>query len=222
VPGFIDLSGQEAWQFELGIRGHTGSAAWDIAAFDVELENEILNVNVQPFPNAPFTVPTYRNSPRTRHYGVEAGMEVGMKNGILSRGSEPDAARLRLAYTFARYRFVNDPEHEGNDIPGAPEHHVQAEVRYQHPSGFSLAPRLEWVPKSYFINSENSASNRGWATLGVRAEQEISRLGLTAFGAVENLTDTKYSGSVQVDNAAGASFEPADGRAFYVGFRWSR
>jgi iron complex outermembrane receptor protein len=153
---------------------------------------------------------------------VEAGVELDVMNRLLSRGTEHDGARLRLAYTFARYRFVNDPEHQGNDIPGAPEHHIQAEVRYQHPSGFSLAPRLEWVPKSYFINSENWASNRGWATLGVRAEQDLPRLGLTVFGAVENLTDTKYSGSVQVDNAAGRSFEPADGRAFYVGFRWNR
>ncbi len=222
VPGFIDLAGQDAWQFEMGVRGHTGTAAWDIAGFDVELENEILNVNVQPFPNAPFTVPTYRNSPRTRHYGVEAGLSVDVLNGILSRGSEQDAARLRLAYTFARYRFVRDPEHSGNDIPGAPEHHIQAEMRYQHPSGFSFAPRLEWVPKSYFINSENSASNRGWATLALRAEQDLPRLGLTMFGAVENVTDTNYSGSVQVDNAAGRSFEPADGRAFYVGLRWNR
>jgi iron complex outermembrane recepter protein len=222
VPGFIELAGQDAWQFELGIRGHTGSAAWDIAGYDVELRNEILNLNVQPFPGAAFTVPTYRNSPRTRHYGVEAGMELDMLNGILSRESEKDAATLRLAYTFARYRFVEDAEHQGNDIPGAPEHHIQAEVRYRHPSGFSLAPRLEWVPQSYFINSENTASNRGWATVGVRAEQDLPRLGLTAFGAVENLTDTRYSGSVQVDNAAGRSFEPADGRAFYVGFRWSR
>ncbi|HZA93797.1 MAG TPA: TonB-dependent receptor [Gemmatimonadales bacterium] len=222
VPGFIDLSGQDAWQFELGVRGHTGAVAWDIAGFDVELKNEILNLNVQPFPDAPFTVPTYRNSPRTRHYGVEAGMQFDMLNGILARGSQQDGARLRLAYTFARYRFVKDAEHQGNDIPGAPEHHIQAEMRYQHPSGFSVAPRLEWVPKSYFINSENSASNRGWATWGVRAEQHMPNLSLTAFAAAENLTNTRYSGSVQVDNAAGRSFEPADGRAFYIGFRWNR
>ncbi len=222
VPGFVDLSGQEAWQFELGIRGRTGAWAWDVAGFDVELENEILNVNVQPFPNAPFTVPTYRNSPRTRHYGVEAGVEYDVPHGIASRGSEQDRARLRLAYTFARYRFVDDPEHQGNDIPGAPQHHLQAEIRYQHPSGFSVAPRIEWVPKSYFINSTNTASNTGWTTLAVRAEHDMPRLGLTAFAAAENLTDTEYSGSVQVDNAAGRSFEPADGRAFYVGFRWNR
>lgn len=222
VPGFIDLDGQDAWQFELGVRGHSGAVTWDVAAYNVELENEIHNTNVQPFPNAPFTVPTYRNSPRTRHYGLETGLEYQYRNGIFRQGASQDGARLRLAYTFARYRFVQDSQYGGNRIPGAPEHHLQAEVRYHHPSGFSVAPRLEWVPKSYFINSANTASNDGWATLGLRAEYELDRLGLTTFVAGENLTDTRYSASVQVDNAAGRSFEPADGRAFYLGARWSR
>ena len=222
VPGFIDLDGQDAWQFELGVRGRTGALSWDVAAYNVDLGNEILNVNVQPFPGAPFTVPTYRNSPRTRHYGLETGLEYQLRDGMFRRGAEPDDAGLRLAYTFARYRFVDDPEYEGNQIPGAPEHHFQAELRYHHPSGFSLAPKLEWVPASYFINSANDASNSSWATVGLRAAYEIARLGLTAFAAGENLTDTRYSASVQVDNAAGRAFEPADGRAFYAGFRWSR
>ncbi len=222
VPGFVDLAGQDAWQFELGIRGRSGAIGWDVAAYDVELKNEILNINVEPFPGAPFTVPTYRNAPRTRHYGLETGLEYGIQGGVFRRGEKQDEARLRLAYTFARYRFLDDPDFEGNDIPGAPEHHLQAEVQYRHPSGFSLAPKVEWVPGSYFINSANTASNNGWTTLGLRAEYDFDRLGLTAFAAGENLTDTQYSASVQVDNAAGRSFEPADGRAFYLGLRWSR
>jgi iron complex outermembrane receptor protein len=222
VPGFIDLEGQDAWQFELGVRGRSGALSWDLAAYEVELENEILNVNVQPFPGAPFTVPTYRNSPKTRHYGLETGLEYRYGQGLFRRGANPDAARVRLAYTFARYRFVDDPDYEGNEIPGAPEHHIQSEVRYDHPSGFSLAPRVEWVPASYFINSANDASNSSWATFGLRAEYDIERLGLAVFAAGENLTDRRYSGSVQVDNAAGRSFEPADGRSFYIGFRWNR
>ena len=222
VPGFIDLDGQDAWQFELGVRGRAGAISWDLAAYDVELENAILNVNVQPFSGAPFTVPTYRNSPRTRHYGLETGLEYQHRDGIFRRGPDADDVGIRLAYTFARHRFVEDPEYEGNEIPGAPEHHFQAELRYHHPSGLSLAPKLEWVPASYFINSANDAFNSSWATLGLRAEYEMARLGLTAFAAAENLTDTRYSASVQVDNAAGRAFEPADGRAFYVGFRWNR
>ena len=222
VPGFIDLDGQDAWQFELGVRGRTGAVSWDVAAYNVELRNEILNVNTQPFPGAPFTVPTYRNSPRTRHYGLETGFEYRLRDGILRSGGEPDNASVRLSYTFARYRFVDDPEYDGNQIPGAPEHHLQAELRYHHPSGFTLAPSLEWVPAAFYINSANDATNGSWAILGLRGEYEISRLGLTAFVAGQNLADTRYSASVQVDNAAGRAFEPADGRAFYAGFRWSR
>jgi len=222
VPGFIDLAGQDAWQFELGLRGRSGAVGWDVAAYDVELKNEILNINVQPFTGAPFTVPSYRNAPRTRHYGLETGVEYGIQGGVFRRGEKPDEACLRLAYTFARYRFVDDPDFEGNDVPGAPEHHLQAEVQYRHPSGFSLAPKVEWVPGSYFINSASTVSNDGWATIGLRAEYEFDKLGVTAFAAGENLTDTRYSASVQVDNAAGRSFEPADGRAFYLGMRLSR
>jgi iron complex outermembrane receptor protein len=141
---------------------------------------------------------------------------------MFHRGARSDGARIRLAYTFAQYRFVDDTEFDGNDIPGAPEHYLQAELRYQHPSGFSLAPRLEWVPGSYVINSANTESNLGWTTLGVRGEWDFDKVGLTAFAAGENLTNERYSASVQVDNAAGRSFEPADGRSFYVGMRWAR
>jgi iron complex outermembrane receptor protein len=222
VPGFIDLQGQDAWQVELGVRGRTGAFGWDVAAYDVELRNEILNVNVQPFPAAPFTVPTYRNAPRTRHYGLETGFDYRLRNGIFRHGADQDGLRLRLAYTYARYRFVEDSLFQGNSIPGAPEHHFQGEVRYEHPAGFTITPRVEWVPKSYFINSANTESNSSWATLGLRAEYNFARLGLTAFAAGENLTDRRYSGSVQVDNAAGRSFEPSDGRAFYFGVRWTR
>ena len=48
-----------------------------------------------------------------------------------------------------------------------------------------------------------------------------SRAGLTAFAEGRNLLDRRYSASVQVDNAAAAFYEPADGRALYGGLRWT-
>ncbi|HEX6614997.1 MAG TPA: TonB-dependent receptor [Gemmatimonadales bacterium] len=211
VPGFIDLAGQSAWQMELGVRGGSRGVRWDVAAYDIELRDEILNLNVQPFPGAPFTVPTYHNIPKSRHYGLESGVEADLPVGV-----------ARLAYTFARYRFVDDPVNDGNEIPGAPRHHVLAQFRYEHPSGFALTPSLEWVPEGYFVNSDNSARNDGWATLGLRAEWTFEQRGLTAFAAGQNLTDTHYAASVQVDNATGRFYEPADGRSFYAGLRWNR
>jgi outer membrane receptor protein involved in Fe transport len=56
----------------------------------------------------------------------------------------------------------------------------------------------------------------------LRAEWTVARAGVTAFLEGRNLLDERYSGSVQVDNAAGRFYEPADRRAVYAGLRWSR
>jgi iron complex outermembrane receptor protein len=129
---------------------------------------------------------------------------------------------VQVSYTFAKYKFVEDGSFDGNDIPGAPKHLLNTEVKYVHPSGFSLAPSVEWAPSSYFMNSENTESNQGWINLGLRAEWAFEQQGLTVFAAGQNLTDERRSPSVQVDNAAGRFFEPMDGRSFYFGVRWGR
>jgi iron complex outermembrane receptor protein len=211
VPGFVDLHGQDAWQFEIGGRGRSGPFSWDVAAYDIELQDEILNINVPPFPGAPFTVPTYRNADRTRHLGLEAGIGLAL-----------DPVSLRVAFTTARFTFRRDSSFAGNDLPGAPRHMLQADLSWRHNSGLSVTPTFEWVPTSYYLNSANTVKNDAWASLGLRVEWLAPRMGLTAFAAVQNLTDARYSGSTQVDNGAWQFFEPADGRSVYAGFRWQR
>lgn len=220
VPGFVDVDAQDAWQFEIGTRGRSGGVEWNIAAYDVELRDEILNMNVQPFPNAPFTVPTYRNAERTRHYGVETGLGYTLPSAILTGAGGGDRLGARLAYTFARYRFVRDSLYEGNDIPGAPSHVVQAELVYRHPVGLTIRPNVEWVPGRYFVDSGNTLRNEGWTVFGARAELLVPRARSTVFVEARNLTDEVYSPAVQVDDAAGRHFNPADGRSLYVGVRW--
>jgi iron complex outermembrane receptor protein len=221
--GFIDLDAQKAWQYELGARGRRVGLAWELSLYDIELQDEILNINVLPFQNAPFTVPSYRNASRTRHYGVEAGLAWQLPGAVFAhRPGGRDHITTRLAYTHGRFTYVADPTYGNNDIPGAPAHHVNAELKYEHPAGFSLAPRFEWVPRSYFVNSDNTTKNDAWTTLGVRAEWALARVGVTAFVEGRNLLDERYSGSVQVDNAGGRVYEPSDRRALYAGVRWSR
>lgn len=222
VSGYIDLAAQDAWQFEVGTRGSAGAFKWDVSLYDIELRNEILNINVRPFPFAPFTVPTYRNADETRHSGVELGASWGTGLNLFTQKNGGDALAIDASYSYGRNTFVQDSIFTGNKIPGVPEHSVQAAVRYIHPSGLTVTPSLWWVPQSYFINSANTAKNEGWATIGLRVEYTVASAGLTAFVAGDNLTDTRYSGSVQVDNAAGRYFEPSDSRSFYVGLRWTR
>lgn len=220
--GFIDLEPQSAWQYEAGVRLDRAGLGWELSLYDIELRNELHNQNVQPFPAAPFTVPTYRNVSRSRHSGVEAGVSMTRSLRLLASNGGQEQISGRLAYTFNRFTFVDDSAFRGNALPGAPRHYASGELRYAHPSGFSLAPTIEWVPSAYFVNSANTARNDAWGNVGVRAEWMVAPAGATLFVSGQNLMNSRYSASVQVDNAAGRFFEPADPRSFYAGLRWER
>ena len=218
------LAAQKSWQFEVGTRGSAGERlAWDVSVYDAELWDEIQNVNVQPFPGAPFTIPRFRNIDRSRHTGVEAGVDLLLVKDILSRiglGRAGDTLRARAAYTWSRFVFVNDVNFGDNDLPGAPRHFIQTELRYDHGSGFWMAPGLDIVPKGYFVNSENDARNDPYTIVNFKAGFEHKPTGIGVFFEARNLTDTTYSGAVATDDANRRFFFPGDGRSFYGGLSW--
>ena len=212
---FNALDPQRAWQFEVGTRGRAGRVAWDVAAYDIELWDEIQNVNVQPFPGAPFTIPRFRNVDRSRHMGVEAGFDV-----VLAPDLAGGALSARAAYTWSRFVFVDDLNFGNNDLPGAPRHFVRGELRYDHRSGVWVAPNVEWVPQGYFVNSENRNRTSPYELVNVRLGYDYKPWHLSVFFEGRNLADVTYTSSVVVDNANGRFFEPGDGRAFYGGVAW--
>ena len=91
APGQIggdlsQLQAQTSWQFEVGTRGRWGERlGWDVSVYDIELWDEIQNVNVQPFPGAPFTIPRFQNIPRSRHTGVEVGGDLLLVKDLAPR-----------------------------------------------------------------------------------------------------------------------------------------
>jgi len=225
VPGNLgDLKAQKAWQFEVGTRGTWGPRlSWDVAVYDIELWDEIQNVNVQPFPFAPFTIPRFRNIDRSRHTGVEVGLNALLLEDMARRagvGQGGDSLSVRASYTWSRFVFVDDVNFGNNDLPGAPRHFVLAELRYQHACGFWIAPGVEVVPHGYYVNSENNARTQAYTLFNVKLGYDYKPWNLGVFFEARNLTDAVYASSVQVDAANRRFFEPGDGRAFYGGIQW--
>jgi iron complex outermembrane receptor protein len=193
--------------------------------YDIELWDEIQNVNVQPFPGAPFTIPRYQNIDRSRHTGVEVGADVVVVRDIAPRlglGRTGDALRARVAYTWSRFVFVDDPIFGDNDLPGAPEHFINTEVRYDHASGFWFAPGVEIVPRGYFVDSANTTRTPSYTLVNVKLGYEYKPWNLGIFFEGRNLGDKRFVSAVQVDDANRNYFFPGDGRGFYgsVVWRW--
>jgi iron complex outermembrane receptor protein len=214
--GFLDLKAQDTWQYELGTRGQINNRIdWDVAFFDAEIDNEIINANVRPSASAPFTIPSYRNAPKTRHLGLEVGASALLTQNLIDTD---DRLSWRTAYTWSRFRFVDDPAFGDNFIPGAPRHLLRSELRYEHPRGFWIAPNIDWSPSTYFADSANTFSNDSYAVLNLKAGYDWRSFGL--YFEAANLADRLYSASVVVDNELGRYLEPANRRSAFVGLRW--
>lgn len=218
APGFLDLQAQDAVQLEVGARGRAfGRLVWDLAVYDMEIEDEIVNENVRPFPGAPFTIPSYRNVPETRHRGVELGLDLLAARSALAEG---DRLTWRAAYTLSDFELVDDPAFAGNELPGAPPQLLHAELAYRHPSSLWLAPGVEWAPEGYFADSANTREVEGYTLLDLSVGYVWDRWEILVSG--RNLTDEVYAASVQVDSAVGRYLEPGAGRSASVTLRWQR
>lgn len=219
------LQPTRGWQFELGTRGNWGQRlTWDVAVYDIELRDEIQNVNVQPFPRAPFTLPRFQNISRSRHTGLEAGGDLLLLQNIardaMELGAGGDTLRLRGAFTWSLFKFVNDVNFNNNFLPGAPQYFLRGELRYDHASGFWMAPGIESVPIPYFVDSANLNKNKPYTTIGYRMGSTYKPWNFGVMFQASNLTNVNYSGSVVTDNALLQFFEPSNARAFYGTLEW--
>lgn len=218
-----DLKAQKALQLEIGTRGGLNRIDWDISIFNIELWDEILNVNVQPFPGATFTIPRFRNIDRSRHSGIETGVTLILLDNTLSNlglNICGDTLTLRTAYTYSRFKFVNDDNFGNNDLPGAPDHFIVSELFYDSGRWLWIAPSIESIPEGYYVNSENTVRTEPYILFNFRAGMDHAPWNLSLFFEARNIADKNYISSVIVDSATERFFEPGDGRAFYIAAEW--
>lgn len=218
-----DLKAQKALQFEIGTRGVLWDRVkWDVSVYDYEIWDEIQNVNIQPFPDAPFTIPRFQNIDRTRHFGVEAGADIMLLKDIFWRNplAPGDTLRSITAYTYSYFVFVDDPVFGDNDLPGAPPHFFVSELRYDTPVGIWVAPSIESVFEGYYVNSENTVKAGSYTIFNLEAGWQFPA-GVMFFAEITNVFDKNYISSVVVDDANGRYFYPGDGRGFYAGIQWT-
>jgi len=223
TSAFLSLDAQRAWQLELGTRGTTADhrISWDVTVFDLEMQKEIIasNINNQG---------TFQNAKGTRHTGVEAGGSIVVANGILAPGPKhhSDTITLRSAYTWSLFTFTDDVvgggavvAEEGNRVPGAPEHYLTGEVRYDHPAGFWIAPNFEWSMVGYYVDSLNTTKNSAYFITNLRAGYSYND-SLSFFAEGRNLTNQTYAGAVVVNDSLGRFFNPGQGISGFGGVEW--
>lgn len=207
--GFAPLKPQDAWTAEVGTRGRRGAFTWDVALYRAELEHELLNFVVGPtIPAATF------NAGPTIHQGLEAGLD--WRFGPM---------RLRQTYAWSDFKFDGDTVYGDNRLPVVPEHLYRAELRYDHPAGWFLAPSLEWSPQDTFVDYANTLKSPGYAVWSLNAGWTAPN-GVALFVEARNLADKRYISNfgavtdARLASVSKAVFFPGEGRSVFGGVTW--
>ncbi len=218
---FVPLAAQRAWSYEAGTRGRIDRLAWDVTLYRSELRDELINFSINPGLNIPAA--TF-NAPRTRHQGVEAAVSLDVARDLTGHG---DTLGVSQIWTHNDFRFIADPVFGDNRIAGIPRDVLRTVVTYAHPSGFYLAPSVDWVPQGAFADHANTLRVPGYALVNVQTGIDFKN-GVSLFLDARNLADTRYVSDVSVvTNAAAtmggaaslAAFYPGNGRSVFGGIR---
>jgi iron complex outermembrane receptor protein len=209
VGGFQPLVPQEAVTVEAGARGRRGPLTWDVTVYRAELDHELLNFIVQPgIPAATF------NAGPTVHQGIETGLDWRIAPTL----------RLRQTYALSDFFFDGDLAYGDNDLPVVPPHLYRAELRWDHPAGWFVAPSVEWSLSDSWVDYANSLKAPSYAIANLNAGWTV-RDGVSLFVDVRNLLDERYisnfSAVTDARVASTAVFFPGEGRSAFLGVRVS-
>ena len=206
--GFAPVHAQQAWTAEVGTRGHGGPFTWDLTLYRAALDRELLQFTVGPgIPASTF------NADDTIHQGIEAAMDWRIVKSL----------RLRQTYTYSDFRFRHDAQYGDNRLPIIPRHFYRAELRYDDPRGWFIAPSVEWSASKIEVDYRNTTQAPSYAVFNLNAGLTLNGR-VTLFVDLRNLADKAYISNVQAQIAASATsaaYWPGDGRSVFGGVQWS-
>jgi iron complex outermembrane receptor protein len=194
---------------DLPVGGHL-----ELSAFETRIRDELVPFQVPEAEGRVF----FRNAGRSRYRGVELGATVAFGPGLSFRGTASvlDARFLDFA--------PDGQDLEGNRIPGAPRHSVDAVLTWEGsiPSG-NLDGFVELrtlYRGSVAVDDVNSDAAGPFLLLDLRmgvGSVQLGEVALSPFVGIGNLLDRAYVTSVSVNAFGGRFFDPGPPRSFHFG-----
>jgi iron complex outermembrane recepter protein len=217
---YTPLAPQHAITGEIGTRGTRGCVSWDLAYYYSRVRNELLDLY-----DASDVDRGDVNVNRTRHQGVEAGLNIELWNSRKTADAAGRRVTLDQTYTLNDFHFVGDPVYGDNRIGGIPIHVYEAELMYETPCGFYAGPNIQANLSSYPVDQQNTLYANAYWLVGFKIgyTSQWRKYKYQVFVEAKNLNHEVYAASVDpIPNgqvpADPQVFHPGDGRSFYGGF----
>ena len=203
------LDPQVADNFELGWKTGTDNSYFEVALFDINLEDELVPFEVAAFQGRTF----FANAGKSSRTGIETAFSWTGDSGF----------GVDVSYTWSDFSFDNFVDDNGNDfsgneLPGLPSQFGYLGLRYQTENGLNLVWDNSYSG-SLYANNGNSVEVSSYVVSSLRASYEIERGDwlLRPFIGVNNLFDEDYNSNIRINAFGARYFEPAPERNIYAG-----
>jgi outer membrane receptor protein involved in Fe transport len=197
-----DVRPQKATSVEGGVRGAAGRVSYDLAVYRMGVTDEILPETID-------NVTVYRNVAKAVHTGVE----------LSARARASRWLSLDATYAYSRFTLDEFGAFSGNRLPGIPPHVGTVRASLTGPGGWGGHAALTAASSTY-VNDANSESAAAYGVISGGAGYRVGHVRFFVPG--QNLTGTRYTNRVQVNDASGFYYYPAPGRHGNAGVevRW--
>ncbi|WP_437882357.1 TonB-dependent receptor family protein [Pseudomonas sp. LRF_L74] len=211
----VKLDNQTATTLEVGSRGQDWFGNWDVALYRSWIRNELLTIETQAATSTTSQILAESNASPTIHQGVELSLDSPLWDG----GSAGKLSLLQ-AYTYSDFHYRDDDRFGDNQLAGVPEHFYQAELRYNHPSGFYAGLNAEHASR-VAVDYANSFYAAPYTIFGARLGYASPNKDWDGWIDARNLTNKRYASTVTpgYDDKGQdvARSSPGDGFGIYVG-----
>jgi len=191
--GENQIKNQTATTVEIGTRAKVGIFDGSLSLYHSAVENEILTVATQINPTL---ITITSNATPTTHQGIEAKLDTTLWQGHDSTDEAPNRLLLIQAYTYSDFYYNDDPVWHHNHLPAIPNNFYQAELRYEHPTGFYVGVNTQYRSQIW-EDYANTTASPGYATLGAKVGYAPPRQPWEVHLQFTNLTNEHYAAYVQ-------------------------
>ena len=153
------------------------------------------------------------NLDKTRRYGLELSSQQYLGKFTFTESYN---------YVNASIKSANDNgiSYSGKKIAGVPNHKLSLGVMYAYNDRFNIGGDVVYN-SAYYLNNRNiGGKQNSYATVNLRANFRATN-NLDIYAGVNNVLDKEYYSYVSYSTSTGEySYDPADKRNYYVGFKF--
>lgn len=203
------LEPQRADNFELGLKTGGELLYFEVAAFRIDIEDELVPFELAAFPGRTF----FANAGQSERRGIETAV-----NWRHDSGFAVDASWTWSDFTYEQFTDDNGNDFAGNRLPGLPEHFGHLGIEYASPQGIGARFETTWSGE-LFADNANSAEVDSYTVSNLRlyGDFERGRWRYRPHIGINNIFNESYNSNIRINAFGARYFEPAPTRNVYAG-----